>query len=518
MSINKWTYDSCFNEAKKYKSRSEFQKANGSAYQASLRNGWIDGYTWFLKKKMPNGYYDYNRCLEIAKECKCSSEMERKNVAAYNNARRKGWLKDYVWFLSTREVKSRSATKWTREKCFKEAYKYKSRGELKRNNPTVYRKARQNGWLIDYSWFEVRWEKKWDYESCKEESKRFSSRGEFSEKSPSAWYVAKKNGWLDKFEWLQPLKKADGYWNKENCYNVALRCACSSEMSRRYGGAYNVARKNGWVDDYFWFETPKIKALDKQLQSYVIYAYEDQTNKTCYVGLTKNLKKRHASHKRLNHGRSDSVKNYFDSIGQVIPTPIILEKELTPDESRLREEYWKKEYEKKGWCTLNRGATGKNKSSLGGGFVKWDYFSCYREAQKYKSVASFQRHNPSAQRVARENGWQKDYSWFEKPEAYNKKWNYETCKEESKKYSSRGEFSKKAARAWAVAKKNEWIDEYVWLTPKRHVAGYWTETRCHLEAMRYKNLKDFRQNSSACYNVAAKKGWLAQYSWLEKEE
>ena len=34
----KWNYDTCLEEARKYKSRSEFQKKCRSAYNAALRN------------------------------------------------------------------------------------------------------------------------------------------------------------------------------------------------------------------------------------------------------------------------------------------------------------------------------------------------------------------------------------------------------------------------------------------------------------------------------------------------
>lgn len=516
--MNKWTYEACRKEAQKYTTKSAFQKANGSAYQASLRNKWISDYTWFIEKKKPNGYYNYQICYEIAQSCICSSDMEKKNVTAYKKAYKNGWIKDYTWFESTHDVMSKSFTIWTKEKCHKEALKYKSRGELKKMCPSVYSKARINGWLKDYTWFETQWEKKWNYETCKEEAKKYTSRGEFSEKSPSAWAVAKKNGYIEEYDWLKPQKHPDGYWTRDMCYDVAKQCKCSSEMYHINGSAYNSAREHGWIDDYKWFETPMIGALNKQSTAYVIYAYEDEENKRCYVGLSKNWKKRHSSHKRKKNGRSDSVKQYFDYIGKEIPLPIILEEGLTPEKSRLREDYWKKEYEKKGWITLNKAKTGKNKSSLGGGFIKWNKEECFKEAKKYKSTTEFQMANPSAQRAARENGWQNEYYWFEKREPQNKKWNYSTCEEESRKYTSRGEFSEKSPVAWRISKKNGWLDEYHWLKPKKHFDGFWTEDTCYAEASNYKKFKDFRTQCPTCYGIAKKKGWIVQYTWLDKKD
>ena len=512
----KWTKEKCYIEAKKYRTRSEFQKANGSAYQSSLKNSWLEDYTWFINKKKPNGYYDYQICLEIAGKCTCLAEMEKENVTAYSVAKKRGWTKDYTWFISTHEAKSRSMTKWTKEKCFEEALKYKSRGELKRECPAVYKKARELGWLKDYTWFSVLWEKKWNYETCLTESRKYSSRGEFSEKSPGAWAVSKKNGWIEEYKWLLPRKLSNGYWTKEACFELAKKCSCVSEMIRISGSAYNTARKNGWIKDYSWFEMPLLTSLDKESRTYSIYVYEDSDNKVCYVGLSKNWKKRHYAHKRIIKGKSDSVKKYFDGIGVEIPLPIILEEGLNPEESQLMEDFWKNEYIRNGWHTLNRGVTGQNKSSLGGGFIKWDYNSCYREAMNYKTIADFQRANPSAQRAARENGWQKSFFWFEKPSAPNKIWDYNTCKEEAKKYSSRSEFSKKSPAAWRNAKKNGWIEEYFWLIPKKHFDGFWTKESCYTEARKYSYLKEFRMNSAVAYGVACKNGWLKEYTWFEK--
>ena len=39
------------------------------------------------------------------------------------------------------------------------------------------------------------------------------------------------------------------------------------------------------------------------------------------------------------------------------------------------------------------------------------------------------------------------------------KWNKETCYEEAKKYSKRYEVQKGCSRAYAVARKNGWMDE-----------------------------------------------------------
>ena len=46
----KWTYEKCKEEAKKYKNRSEFKMKNGSAYNAALKQHWLN--TFFPKKNV----------------------------------------------------------------------------------------------------------------------------------------------------------------------------------------------------------------------------------------------------------------------------------------------------------------------------------------------------------------------------------------------------------------------------------------------------------------------------------
>ena len=95
----KWNYDTCYTEAKKYKTISAFQKNAGRAYVVSSQNGWIDDFKWFEEQRKPNGYWgSYEHCYEEAQKYKSRNEFHNKSKWAYNSARRHGWLEDYSWF------------------------------------------------------------------------------------------------------------------------------------------------------------------------------------------------------------------------------------------------------------------------------------------------------------------------------------------------------------------------------------------------------------------------------------
>ena len=87
----------------------------------------------------------------------------------------------------------------------------------------------------------------------------------------------------------------------------------------------------------------------------------------------------------------------------------------------------------------------------------WNYETCMEESKKYKSRSEFCKGNSRAYKVALKNGWLDEYTWFEDGRI---KWTYETCMEESKKYMSRGEFQIGSKGAYLAAWKNGWIDEF----------------------------------------------------------
>ena len=88
----------------------------------------------------------------------------------------------------------------------------------------------------------------WHYETCMEESKKYKSRGEFCKGSSGAYDVARRNGWLDEYTWFE-----DGRikWTYENCMEESKKYNTRTEFNKGNGSAYDVARKNGWLDDFF---------------------------------------------------------------------------------------------------------------------------------------------------------------------------------------------------------------------------------------------------------------------------
>ncbi len=208
---NKWSKRTCREEAKKYRTRAEFAKKSPGAYEVARSNQWLDSYPWFEEKRKITGYWeDYKNCYDAALQCQTKSEFANKFSAAYLSARKKGWIKDYGWFLTEQEARSKARTKWRIEDCIEEAKKYKSKKEFSTNALGAYKAALRYKIMDSFDWFEptstvqsraikAAVKRKWTYDVCKELARQSKGRQDFRKKSSGAYNAAWENGWLDDF-------------------------------------------------------------------------------------------------------------------------------------------------------------------------------------------------------------------------------------------------------------------------------------------------------------------------------
>ena len=245
-----WTKEKVFLEAKKYATKTQFSKSCGSAYEVARKNGWLDEMDWFTSPQKPNGFWTKENVFAEAKKYKTRTEFERGRGRAYNVACKNGWLDEMNWFISPQNPNGF----WTKENVFTEAKKYKTRTEFQKGCSSAYVVARVNGWLDEMNWFkEV---KKpggyWTKENVFTEAKKYKTRNEFQKACSRAYNVAWKNGWLEEMDWFTSPQKPTGYWNiKENVFAESKKYETRTEFSDGCSGAYEVARKNGWLDELF---------------------------------------------------------------------------------------------------------------------------------------------------------------------------------------------------------------------------------------------------------------------------
>lgn len=202
------------------------------------------------------------------------------------------------------------------------------------------------------------------------------------------------------------MAKPWGYWNRDTVYQLAKGCSSRGELKNKNSRAYLLARENGWLDDYDWFERKKNPYTDKIDN---VYAYFFNDFKAVYIGRSIEIKKRKWRH---NTDEKSTVFKFAKENGIAVPDMVILESNLSLDKGLELEDYYVKKYKEDGWNVLNKSKTGKGSGSLGGSAKRWNRHSVYQEALKYKTYSDFQKGSVGAYESAWRNGWLDDYDWF----------------------------------------------------------------------------------------------------------
>lgn len=493
----KWDRDSCYEEALKYNKPSQFEDNSPGAYRAAKKNGWLVDYTWIEYTVKPASYWTYERCYEEAKKYKSRGELKNKVNTAYRTARTNGWIDDYTWFVKYWEPK------WNKETCYEEAKKYKIRTEFHKNNGSAYAAALKKGWIKDYTWFVVKSNPMiyWTYERCVEESKKYKLRSDFRKGSPIAYRVAKRRNWIEEFSWLN----ISNVWTYQECYDLAHGYYYKKDFREAHPSAYRFSLKNGWISTFTWLKTNR-------------HLY--WTKERCFEMAKKCSTKKEFARKRKAYDTA-CENGWINNYDWLIDT-------ITDDANRNRK--WTKDacYEEAKRYTSKSAFEKSNGSAYSAasknGWLKdynwfeelkipksyWTYEKCYEEAQKCHTLKEFYRGYEKAYRVAKEKGWVKDYTWFVEP-THQIKWTYETCLEKAKTCHSKIEFETKFSGAMNVARRNNWLKDYTWFKRPTTMNSKWSYDSCKEESQRFNSRGAFAKGSKAAYLKAWKNGWLDDF-------
>ena len=141
----------------------------------------------------------------------------------------------------------------------------------------------------------------------------------------------------------------------------------------------------------------------------------------------------------------------------------------------------------------------------------WTYERCLAEARKYKFKMDFRNGSAGAYDAAKDNGWLSEYVWLESRSLA--KWTYETCYEEAKKYKTRTSFQRGecGSRPYKVARANGWLDDYTRFEELSKPAGYWSYERCAEESKKYTSRGEFKKGNPSAYAISLRNGWMKEF-------
>jgi len=134
-----WTKERCLEIAKKYNTRNEFSKNDGSAYGSAVRNKWLNDICIHMKEiNKPDGYWKIKEnCKEESSKYSNRIDFRKKSRTAYKYSLKYNWVDEF--FPKTE--------KYTKMICQEEAVKYSTKIEFKKSNNRIYDFSYRKGWL-----------------------------------------------------------------------------------------------------------------------------------------------------------------------------------------------------------------------------------------------------------------------------------------------------------------------------------------------------------------------------------
>lgn len=395
---SKYTYEVCRDLAALYSSRWDFGKHEPTAYNISIKNGWIDDffppptrhseeevaeaarkygdrlefkkeepalYDWASRKKLLDKYFrrilrppmDGKTAAEAAARCSTRSELAKKDEAAYNWGLNHGKLDE--WFPPD--------TGPTFEDCLRAAEGCKSRKDFKVKHYTEYRVARINKWLgmlglPDTAAVRSAASRKFSDEDVELAARKYTVLADFRKNDPNMAAIAYKRGMMKKFTWLVQRPGLEQIGNIDT-----------------------------------------------------VYAYEFVGTKAVYVGRTIEPHRRDVSHRH----KKDSVFKYANKHGVEIPEMRILISGVPPVDGSRLEAVAVETYRELGWTLINKAKAG----SLGGlACNKLTIKYCLEVARKYEYLQDMIKNEGSVYNKLRDTGKLSLCTWLKRQRELPHRW------------------------------------------------------------------------------------------------
>lgn len=256
------------------------------------------------KKVKPIGYWDVRENNEeAASKCRNRRDFSKKYSVAYKSAKTHGWILDYdkkyftggtkyisfddpvhvIYAYEINETKSvyvgRTMDLRRRDLCHRNEtqndslYKYCMANGLEvpevkileKNLTALESQEAENSWIDTYrstGWNVINkastgvgssslgsMPRKWNYDTCKEVAELCVSKEDFKKKFVGAYNVSRKNGWVNEF-FPNNMKKQNGCFETlEACIEAAKPYKTIMEIRKCYPFLYQKISKHKWVEE-----------------------------------------------------------------------------------------------------------------------------------------------------------------------------------------------------------------------------------------------------------------------------
>jgi len=313
----KWTYKECEIISKLYKTHREFKKSeHNGCYQTIIKKGYNELLEHLVYDRKTKGYYTLDVCKDISLKYKTRSEVQKYDSSAYKVIWKNGWEDECYKHMIMGIRNTNSKPKYIYALEFSDNYAYigltqnnkKREGDHKRltetvikENPTVTRHILKTGLLPKYiiltnepierslasekelyyynkykddGWKMLNIKKPgslggmnpiWIYEKFKELTDQCKTTQEFNKLVPSyARCIMRKNDWYDELTSHMIITKScfRTKWTNDSCIKEMKKYKNKSDFKHNCPSAYNYARKHDILN--YVFTSLRIYWTDKK--------------------------------------------------------------------------------------------------------------------------------------------------------------------------------------------------------------------------------------------------------------
>jgi|ERR1035437_2641204 hypothetical protein len=247
----KWNFESCQQEASKFKSPREWIDNSGSSYAIAMRNGWLSEIYEQLGIIPLTGsvvQYTYEVCQQEANKYNSRGDWVNNSRGSYNASRHNGWIEELTTHMKT-PLKSQRDIWDIKENCATEALKFSTRKEFQTNSRLAYESSNRNKWMDEICIHMI--SNIWTIEEIQLIANKYTTRHDFYTNDKNAYDAASKRKILNKVcVHMEPiLQHPANYWTKELCHELAKKFTSRINFQKNESGAYQAAQKNNWLDE-----------------------------------------------------------------------------------------------------------------------------------------------------------------------------------------------------------------------------------------------------------------------------
>ena len=497
----KWTNKAISKEAKKYKSKSEWQYNSKASYNAAYNKSLLSYFSKHMKKPDMTRKWTKEVVINNAKKFKTIKEWTNNFSGAYDAAFNKGWLKEATAHMVRPAWTGLRI--WTKEKILEDAKKFKHRVRWGEKSGGAYSAAQKMGILKLATKHMTRPStkgvnlgrrspNKWTDELLKKSAAKYNSVKEWRIKEESAYATASMRGLLKELTKDMTKLKVDP-WNKSKVLKSAKKYSNKGDWAKYEGSAYHNALNKNWIDE----ATAHMDILGNRYKR-CLYSISVKGTKKIYIGLSGNFKRRKRDH--LETKRFIKLAKQFGKNSIIFKklTEYILVEDAIKLERKLENDFRKKGYE-----VLNKARPG----GIGGTTVKWTKKNIIKSAKKFNLLRDWRKKDPEAYNGALRLNIVKEVSNHMK-RIWEKKWTHKTVLDSAKKFNTKDPWHKAYPGAYLAARR---LGIYKKVTKHMKVLsprGKWTKEVILKNAKKFKTQIQWRKNFGGAFHAARRMGIL----------